>query len=64
VPVADLVPPGDPDLTLFVAVTLTGLLVGAAGHLVRSTALIVAGIALVFLGTLVLPLLVVGTGTG
>jgi hypothetical protein len=63
VPAADLVPSGDPDLTLFVGVTLVGLVIGIVGHVIRSTPVIVAGIALVLLGTLVLPLLVFGSGT-
>jgi hypothetical protein len=62
-PSADLVPSGDPDIAVFVGVVLLGFLVGIGGHLYRSTPVIVLGIALVFLGTFVLPLLVFGSGT-
>lgn len=60
---ADLVPKGDPDIGIFVAVMVVGFLIGIAGHVVRSTTLVVVGIALVFLGTVALPLLVFGSGT-
>jgi hypothetical protein len=59
---ADLVPTGDPDLGVFIAVMVLGFVVGIIGHLSRSPVLVVIGIALVFLGTLVLPLLLVGRG--
>jgi CHASE2 domain-containing sensor protein len=60
---ADLIPSGDPDVGVFVAIMLAGFLIGIAGHVVRSQVLIVVGIALVFLGTVALPLLVFGSGT-
>lgn len=60
---ADLIPNGDPDIGVFVAVMLAGFLIGIAGHVVRSTTMIVIGIVLVFLGTVALPLLVFGSGT-
>jgi len=60
---ADLVPTGDPDITVFVALVIAGFVVGVAGHLTRSAPVIVAGIVLVLLGTVVLPLLVFGSGT-
>jgi hypothetical protein len=63
VPSADLVPSGEPDLTVFVAIMLLGFVVGIGGHVARSTPVIVAGIVLVLLGTLVLPLLIYGSGT-
>ena len=59
-PLADLVPTGDPDITAFVVIVLLGFVIGIAGHVVRSTTLIVLGIALVFLGTIVLPLVLLG----
>ncbi len=60
--VADLVPQGDPDLTIFIAIMFAGFAVGIAGHIYRSKAAIVAGIAPIFLATLILPLIVFGTG--
>ncbi len=62
-PYADLVPSGDPDVGVFIAIMALGFVVGILGHLSRTPALIVLGIALVFLGTVVLPLLLVGGGT-
>jgi len=41
-------------------IVLLGFVIGIAGHVVRSTTLIVLGICLVLLGTLVLPLVLVG----
>ena len=61
---AGLVPDGDPDIGIFVAVMVVGFLVGIAGHISKSTTLVVIGILLVFLGTVALPLLVFGSGTG
>jgi hypothetical protein len=63
VPSADILPSGDPDIAVFVGVMLLGFLVGIGGHLARSTPVIVVGILLVFLGTVLLPLLVFGSGT-
>jgi hypothetical protein len=60
---ADLVPRGDPSLAMFIGVMVAGFVVGVAGHIVRSRTLIILGIALVFLGTVALPLLVFGSGT-
>ena len=60
---ADLVPKGDPDIGVFVAVMLAGFVTGIAGHVTRTRTLIVVGILLVFLGTVALPLLVFGSGT-
>ncbi len=59
---ADLVPSGDPDLGVFIAVMLLGFVVGIGGHLYRSPPFVILGIVLVFLGTFLLPLLVFGTG--
>jgi hypothetical protein len=59
-PLADLVPTGDPDIAAFVVIVVLGFLIGIAGHVVRSTTLIVLGICLVLLGTIVLPLVLVG----
>jgi hypothetical protein len=60
---ADLVPKGDPDIGVFVAVMIAGFVIGIFGHLMRSRTLVVVGILLVFLGTVALPLLVFGSGT-
>ena len=60
---ADLVPSGDPDVGVFIAVMALGFVVGILGHLSRSPVLIVIGIVLVFAGTVLLPLLVVGGGS-
>jgi NADH:ubiquinone oxidoreductase subunit K len=60
---ADLVPSGDPDIGVFVAIMLAGFFIGIAGHVVRSNVLVIVGIALVFLGTVALPLIVFGSGT-
>jgi hypothetical protein len=62
-PLADLVPSGDPDIGVFVAIMVAGFLIGIAGHVVRSTTMVIIGIVLVFLGTIGLPLLVFGSGT-
>jgi len=40
----------------FVALMLVGFIVGIAGHLTRTKALIALGIGLIFLGTFLLPL--------
>ena len=61
-PLADLIPSGDPDVGVFIAIMALGFVVGILGHLSRSPVLVVIGIALVFLGTFVLPLLLVGRG--
>lgn len=42
----------------FIALMLVGFLVGIFGHLAKSRALVATGIGLIFLGTLVLPLLI------
>ena len=61
-PLADLVPSGDPDIGVFIAVMALGFVVGILGHVSQSPVLIVVGIALVFLGTVVLPLVLLGRG--
>ena len=57
-PVADLVPKGDPNLTAFIVVMLVGFLVGTYGHVIKSRTLIIAGIVMIFGATVVLPLLI------
>jgi hypothetical protein len=52
----------DPSLAPFLGLMVVGFLIGIVGHAIRSTPLIALGIFLVFLGTVVLPLLVLGRG--
>jgi LPXTG-motif cell wall-anchored protein len=52
----------DPSLAPFLGLMVLGFLIGIVGHAIRSTPLIALGILLVFLGTVVLPLLVLGRG--
>ena len=40
----------------FVAMMLAGFVIGVVGHIVRSKAIVALGIGLIFLGTLLLPL--------
>jgi hypothetical protein len=61
---AALIPHGDPGIGAFIVVMLAGFVIGTAGHVVRSKTLIVIGIVLIFAGTVALPLLVFGNGTG
>ena len=61
-PVADLVPNGDPNLAFFVVIMLLGFIIGTAGHVMRSRALIIIGIITIFAATVVLPLLICGNG--
>jgi hypothetical protein len=42
----------------FIALMLAGFVIGIFGHLSRTKALIALGIGLIFLGTLVLPLII------
>ena len=57
-PVADLVPKGDPNLTVFIVIMLLGFMLGTYGHIIRSRALIILGIVTIFGATVVLPLLI------
>lgn len=57
-PLADLVPSGDPDLTVFIVLTLLGFVIGMAGHVYKSTVAILVGIVLIMVATIVLPLIV------
>ena len=57
-PVADLVPKGDPNLTVFVVIMLIGFFVGTYGHIIKSRTLIIIGILMIFAATVVLPLLI------
>ncbi len=42
----------------FVILMLVGFLVGTFGHIIKSKTLIATGIGLIFMGTLVLPLII------
>jgi hypothetical protein len=67
--VAVFVPDPTPDFGTdprpFVAMMLAGFVIGVAGHVVRSRALVIVGIGLIFLATFLLPLAVyVGKSSG
>ena len=49
-------PPFGTDPRPYVAMMVAGFVIGVVGHIVRSKALIVLGIGLVFLATFLLPL--------
>jgi hypothetical protein len=50
----------EPSLAPFVALLVFGFLVGILGHLIRSNWVVALGIGIVFLATVVLPLVVFG----
>lgn len=52
------VPTGDPNLTVFIVIMFAGFLVGTYGHIVKSNKLVIAGIAMIFAATVILPLLI------
>ena len=54
----DLVPKGDPDLAVFIAIMLLGFVVGTAGHVIKSRTLVIIGIVVIFASTVLLPLLI------
>jgi hydrogenase-4 membrane subunit HyfE len=54
-PLASLLPSHSPGP--YIALTLAGFAIGILGHLTRSRWLIISGIALIFLGALLFPLL-------
>jgi hypothetical protein len=56
--VAELVPKGDPNVAAFIVVMLLGFMVGTYGHIIKSRALIITGIVLIFGATVVVPLLI------
>jgi hypothetical protein len=59
----DLVPSGDPDLTVFIVITLVGFVVGVLGHIYKSTPVIITGIVLILAATIILPLIVFRGGS-
>jgi hypothetical protein len=61
-PLADLVPSGDPAVGGYIGLMLFGFLVGIAGHIIKSNAMIATGIGLIFIAVLLLPLLLHGGG--
>lgn len=56
--VADLVPKGDPNLTVFIVIMIAGFVIGTYGHVIKSRTLIVIGILMILAATVVLPLLI------
>jgi hypothetical protein len=52
----------DPNLAPFLALIALGFVIGIFGHIIRSTPLIAVGIVMIFVGTVLLPLLVLGRG--
>ena len=53
-------PKGDPSLGAFIVIMLIGFVVGTFGHIIKSRALIITGIVMIFMATIVLPLLIFG----
>jgi hypothetical protein len=51
----------DPSPAPFIALMAVGFLVGAVGHVYRNQTLVAIGIALIFMATLLLPLLIYAT---
>ena len=51
----DLIPSGDPDVGVFIAMMGIGFLIGMIGHVYKNTTSIVIGIGLIFLATVGLP---------
>ncbi len=51
-------PPFGADPTPFIILMVAGFVVGVAGHIVHARAVVAVGIGMIFLATLVLPLLV------
>ena len=58
----DPVPTGDPNLSAFIAVMFVGFLVGVLGHIYKSKTAVATGIALIFLATIGLPIVLHGGG--
>ncbi len=60
---ADLVPKGDPNLTVFIAIMVAGFFIGTYGHVIPSKTLIILGIVMIFAATVLLPLLIFRGGS-
>jgi hypothetical protein len=52
----------DPSIAPFIGLMVLGFILGVLGHAVKSTPLIALGIVMIFVGTVLLPLLVLGRG--
>lgn len=57
---ADLIPHGDPTVGGYIGLMAAGFLVGIIGHITKLVFLQITGIALIFIGVLVLPLITQG----
>jgi hypothetical protein len=53
----EILPSGDPDVSAFVVVMAIGFLIGTAGHVYKSKTAVATGIAMIFLATVGLPLI-------
>ena len=60
IPIADIIPSGDPAVGGYIGLMLFGFVVGIFGHIIKSNTLIATGIALIFIAVLVLPLILHG----
>jgi hypothetical protein len=56
----EVLPTGDPQLGGYIALMFLGFVVGVAGHVVHSKAMIATGIGMIFLAVFLLPLVVQG----
>lgn len=52
----------DPSIAPFIGLMVLGFFLGVLGHATKSTPLIALGIVMIFVGTVLLPLLVLGRG--
>jgi hypothetical protein len=53
----------DPSIAPFIGLMALGFVLGVIGHAIRSTPLVALGIVMIFVGTVLLPLLVLGKGS-
>jgi ABC-type Mn2+/Zn2+ transport system permease subunit len=51
------IPTGDPDIGAFILVMGLGFVIGTAGHVYKSKTAVATGIALIFMATIGLPLI-------
>ncbi len=54
----------NPSIAPFLALMVIGFLVALSGHVVKSSGLVLLGLAMIFLATVLLPLLGLGLGFG
>ena len=59
-PLADLIPNGDPEVTGYIVLMAFGFLVGIAGHMTKTNWLVGTGIGLIFVAVVLWPLLTQG----